>query len=85
MEWDENHFNEMWDEMNFMVNITSDEDVKSIEGNVYHKDNTKYKWKFALVYLNKDGEVGGGTEFLDGKKMIQMKNRKSILQNIHVK
>ena len=21
LEWDENHFNEMWDEMNFMVNI----------------------------------------------------------------
>jgi hypothetical protein len=67
LEWDENHFNERWDDMKFMVNVTSDKDVKSNEGHVFHKDNTKYKWA-ALVYLNKDGEVGGGTDFYRWKE-----------------
>ena len=55
------------DNMKFMVNHTTHEDInqkfnKDIFIYTHHKDEVNTKWA-ALVYLNKDEECEGGTDF----------------------
>ena len=67
LEYDDAEFQEKWDNMKFMVNHTTHEDIMNRFTNTvycytHHKDNIGSKWA-ALVYLNKDDECEGGTQF----------------------
>ncbi len=67
LEYGDGMFNYIWDNMKFMVNHTTHDDImERFTDTVYcythHKDNIGYKWA-ALVYLNKDEECNGGTNF----------------------
>ena len=67
LEYTEDMFQYKWDNMQFMVNHTTHEDImERFTDTVYcythHKDNIGSKWA-ALVYLNKDEECIGGTNF----------------------
>ena len=67
LEYDDTEFHSKWDNMKFMVNSTTHDDImERFTDTVYcythHKDNIGYKWA-ALVYLNKDDECNGGTNF----------------------
>ena len=67
LEYDDAEFQEKWDNMKFMVNHTTHDDImEKFTNTVYcfthHKDNIGSKWA-ALVYLNKDDECEGGTQF----------------------
>ena len=72
LEYDDDEFQKIWDNMKFMVNHTTHEDImKRFTDTVYcythHKDNVGSKWA-ALVYLNKDEECDGGTNFFKWKE-----------------
>lgn len=67
LEYTEAMFQYKWDNMQFMVNHTTHEDInenfnKDIFCYTHHKDDINTKWA-ALVYLNKDDECNGGTDF----------------------
>ena len=67
LEYDDAEFQEKWDKMKFMVNHTTHDDImkkftKTVYAYTHHKDNIGSKWA-ALVYLNKDDECEGGTQF----------------------
>ena len=67
LEYDDTEFHSKWDNMKFMVNTTTHDDImERFTDTVYcythHKDNIGYKWA-ALIYLNKDDECNGGTDF----------------------
>ena len=67
LEYDDTEFQEKWNNMKFMVNHTTHEDIMNRFTNTvycytHHKDNIESKWA-ALVYLNKDDECEGGTQF----------------------
>ena len=67
LEYDDAEFQEKWDNMKFMVNHTTHDDInerfsKTIFCNTHHKDNIDTKWA-ALVYLNTPEECDGGTDF----------------------
>ena len=64
IEWDEDDFNSKWDDMKFMVNVTTNADITSSTKWTHHKDNEGCKWA-ALVYLS-DGP--GGTHFYQWKE-----------------
>ena len=71
-EWNNIEYNDVefqlkWDNMKFMVNHTTHDDIMSrFTDTVYcythHKDHVGSKWA-ALVYLNKEEECIGGTNF----------------------
>tara|TARA_Y100001954_G_scaffold91439_1_gene100118 strand:+ start:784 stop:1449 length:666 start_codon:yes stop_codon:yes gene_type:complete len=67
VEYNDVEFQLKWDNMKFMVNHTTHEDImQRFTDTVYcythHKDNLGSKWA-ALVYLNKPEECDGGTNF----------------------
>ena len=67
LEYDDAEFKGKWDNMKFMVNHTTHDDImkkftKTVYTFTHHKDNIGSKWA-ALVYLNKDDECEGGTQF----------------------
>ena len=67
LEYDDAEFQEKWNNMKFMVNHTTHDDImktftKTVYTYTHHKDNIGSKWA-ALVYLNKDEECIGGTNF----------------------
>ena len=67
VEYTEGMFQYRWDNMKFMVNHTTHDDInerfnKDIFCYTHHKDDLETKWA-ALVYLNKPDECNGGTDF----------------------
>ena len=67
LEYNDDEFQSKWDNMKFMVNHTTHDDIMdrftdTVYCYTHHKDNVGYKWA-ALVYLNKDDECNGGTNF----------------------
>ena len=67
LEYDEDEFQKKWDNMKFMVNHTTHDDIMdkftdTVYCYTHHKDDIGYKWA-ALVYLNTDEECNGGTNF----------------------
>ena len=67
IEYSEGMFQYRWDNMKFMVNHTTHDDInekfnKDIFCYTHHKDDMETKWA-ALVYLNKPDECNGGTDF----------------------
>ena len=72
LEYDDSEFQKTWDDMKFMVNHTAHEDImERFTDTVYcythHKDNIGSKWA-ALIYLNKEEECDGGTNFFKWKE-----------------
>ena len=72
LEYDDAEFKQKWSEMKFMVNHTTHEDIMEKFSDVcytytHHKDNIGSKWA-ALVYLNKEDECNGGTNFFKWKE-----------------
>ena len=67
VEYTDGMFQYKWDNMKFLVNHTTHEDInrrfnKEVFIYTHHKDNIETKWA-ALVYLNKPEECDGGTDF----------------------
>ena len=72
LEYDDTEFHSKWDNMKFMVNSTTHDDImERFTDTVYcythHKDNIGSKWA-ALIYLNKEEECDGGTNFFKWKE-----------------
>ena len=72
LEYDDAEFKQNWSEMKFMVNHTTHNDIMNrFTDTVYcythHKDDDGCKWA-ALVYLNKEDECEGGTNFFKWKE-----------------
>jgi len=69
--YDDREFDEKWDNSKFMVNITTGNDInkrfdEKMHTYTFHIDGVNSKWA-ALVYLNKDDECQGGTNFYSWK------------------
>ena len=67
LEYIDEEFQDKWDNMKFMVNHTTHDDIMARFTNTvycytHHKDSIGSKWA-ALVYLNKGDECLGGTNF----------------------
>tara|TARA_B100000212_G_scaffold72264_1_gene50950 strand:+ start:619 stop:1281 length:663 start_codon:yes stop_codon:yes gene_type:complete len=67
VEYTDEMFQYKWDNMKFLVNHTTNEDInrrfnKEVFIYTHHKDDIDTKWA-ALVYLNKPEECDGGTDF----------------------
>jgi len=69
--YDHQEFDEKWDRSKFMVNITTGDEIdqrfnEKMHTYTFHIDGVDSKWA-ALVYLNKDDECQGGTNFYSWK------------------
>ena len=67
VEYTDEMFQYKWDNMKFLVNHTTNEDInrrfnKEVFIYTHHKDDIDTKWA-ALVYLNTPEECDGGTDF----------------------
>jgi len=67
LEYSQDEFDRKWNDMKFMVNVTSGEEIEKRFDEkkhtyTFHKDGVDSKWA-ALVYLNKEDEYEGGTTF----------------------
>ncbi len=65
--WNPEYDDTFWRDTKFMVNITNGDDIETRFNEkkhtyTFHKDSTNYKWA-AVIYLNKDEECDGGTNF----------------------
>ena len=75
-----------WDNMKFMVNYTTHEDIMNRFTNTvycytHHKDNIESKW-VALVYLNKDDECEGWEHSFTNLLKIMLMVRITTLKKI---
>lgn len=69
--YDDEEFDKKWHDSKFMVNITTGEEIvqrfdEKMHTYTFHIDGINSKWA-AVVYLNKDDECVGGTNFYSWK------------------
>ena len=65
--WNPEFDETFWKDTKLMVNVTTSDDIETRfrekkHTYTFHKDSTNYKWA-AVIYLNKDVECDGGTNF----------------------